>query len=82
MTGLASQADLNALAASTGVDAERRYLTLMIPHHQGGVEMARYALDHARVPAVRNLAGAMVRAQATEIETLQKFLDARGGPLR
>ncbi|MFP5416829.1 MAG: DUF305 domain-containing protein [Actinomycetes bacterium] len=82
MAGLASQADLNALEASAGVEAERRYLTLMIPHHAGGVEMAQYAVEHASVPAVRDLAGSMVSAQTTEMETLRKLLEVRGGPLR
>lgn len=81
MTGMASQEQLNALEAATGDEAERRYLTLMIPHHQGGVEMAQHAVDHASTPAVRDLARSMVQAQTTELETLQKFLDARGGPI-
>ncbi len=77
MTGMASQADLNELEGLTGVDAERKYLQLMIPHHQGGVEMAQHAVDHASLPAVRELAQSMLQAQTTELATLQKFLDAR-----
>lgn len=82
MTGLASQADLNALEASTGVEAERRFLTLMIPHHEGGVLMADAALQGASVPAVRDLAQSIANAQTVELATLKKFLDARGGALR
>lgn len=82
MVGLASQADLNALEASDGVEAERRFLTLMIPHHEGGVLMADAAVDGADVPAVRDLARSITNAQQVELGTLQKFLDARGGPLR
>ncbi len=77
MTGMASQADLNELEALSGVEAERKYLELMIPHHQGGVEMAQHAYDHASLPAVRELAQSMLQAQTTELATLQKFLDAR-----
>ena len=77
MTGMATQEQLNSLEGASGVDAERTYLELMIPHHQGGVEMAQHAVDHASLPAVRELAQSMLQAQATELETLQKFLDAR-----
>ena len=77
MTGMATQEQLNSLEAASGVEAERTYLELMILHHQGGVEMAQHAVDHASLPAVRQLAQSMLQAQATELETLQKFLDAR-----
>ena len=77
MTGMATQEQLNSLEGASGVDAERTYLELMIPHHQGGVEMAQHAVDHASLPAVRELAQSMLQAQTTELETLQKFLDAR-----
>ena len=77
MTGMATQEQLNSLEGASGVDAERTYLELMIPHHQGGVEMAQHAVDHASLPVVRELAQSMLQAQATELETLQKFLDAR-----
>ena len=77
MTGMATQEQLNSLEGASGVDAERTYLELMIPHHQGGVEMAQHAVDHASLPAVRELAQSMLQAHATELETLQKFLDAR-----
>ena len=82
MAGLASQADLNALEAATGVEAERRFLTLMIPHHEAGVLMADAALARAEVPAVRDLAQSISNAQTVELATLHKFLQARGGPLR
>ena len=77
MTGMATREQLNALEAASGVDAERTYLELMIPHHQGGVEMAQHAVDHASLPAVRELAQSMLQAQTTELETLQEFLDVR-----
>ena len=77
MTGMATQEQLNSLEAASGVEAERIYLELMIPHHQGGVEMAQHAVDHASVAAVRDLAQSMLQSQTTELETLQKFLDAR-----
>ncbi|GAA3511035.1 DUF305 domain-containing protein [Georgenia daeguensis] len=80
MPGMASQDELNQLAASTGRDAERLYLELMIPHHQGGVEMAGYAANEAQQEAVRDLAASIVKAQTAELAVLNDLLAARGGP--
>lgn len=80
MPGMASQEELNQLAASTGRAAERLYLELMIPHHQGGVEMAGYAANEAQQEAVRDLAASIVKAQTAELAVLNDLLAARGGP--
>jgi uncharacterized protein (DUF305 family) len=77
MPGLASQADLDELGGLTGVDAERKYLTLMIAHHRGGVEMAQALLERSRNPLVTDLATGMVTVQDKEILYMQQLLDAR-----
>lgn len=51
----------------------------MIRHHQGGYEMARYAAEHADVPAVATLAGTIADTQTAEVATMQGMLPARGG---
>ncbi len=81
MPGMATQAELNQLAAAEGVEAERRYLQLMIPHHEAGVEMAEYAVEHARTDVVRHLAETIVVSQTKELTVLHDLLDARGGPI-
>lgn len=81
MPGMASRAELNQLAAAEGVEAERRYLQLMIPHHEAGVEMAEYAVEHARTDVVRHLAATIVVSQTKELTVLHRLLDARGGPI-
>ena len=81
MPGMASPQDLAALEASTGAEADRRYLQLMIPHHQGGVMMASAAQDTAATAEVRRLATTIVRAQTAELRVLESMLAARGGPL-
>lgn len=81
MPGMATPADLERLQGLRGRDAERLYLQLMIPHHQAGVEMAKYALANATDPQVQNLAQRIVEAQTAEIKALQDMLDDRGGPL-
>jgi uncharacterized protein (DUF305 family) len=81
MPGMATRAQLNQLAAAQGQDAERRYLQLMIPHHEAGVEMAEYAANEANEPVVRHLATTIVEAQTRELTVLRDMLAARGGPL-
>lgn len=77
MMGMASPADMARLTEETGVPAERTYLTLMIAHHKGGVEMAKAVLARTKRPEVRALAQAMVNAQSAEIEALNDLLAKR-----
>jgi uncharacterized protein (DUF305 family) len=79
--GLATDAEVAALEAADGVEAERIYLQLMIDHHLGGVAMAQEAVARAEQPQVRRLAQSMVDAQTAEITVLQDHLDSRGGPV-
>jgi len=81
MPGWVSRADLARLTAATGAEADRLFLQLMIPHHQGGVEMAAYAVEHAQRPQVVALARTVVTSQERELTALQDMLDARGGPV-
>ena len=48
-----------------------RFLALMIPHHRGGVDMAKAALDRAKDPEVRRLADLIAKAQASEIAEME-----------
>jgi uncharacterized protein (DUF305 family) len=81
MPGWVSREDLARLTAATGTEADRLFLQLMIPHHQGGVEMAEYAVEHAQRPQVVALARNIVTSQERELTALQDMLDARGGPV-
>lgn len=70
MPGLASVDEVDALTASSGTDADRLFLELLIRHHQGGIEMAAVAADEATEPYVAALAESMVAAQTAEIEAM------------
>lgn len=78
MPGMATDTELDELRSTSGVDAERLYLRLMIVHHRAGVEMAQYAVDHASEPEVVDLAEAMVRGQESEIALMNDMLVERG----
>lgn len=77
MPGLATDEQLAALQDASGVDAERQFLTLMIAHHQGGIEMADAILARSDVRQVRAFASGMVQTQQSEIDAMQAMLAAR-----
>lgn len=76
--GLASEQEAQELTYLPVKEAETRYLTLMRRHHQGGVDMAKSALNTVKRPEVRAFAQRVVTAQATEIEAIDALLAARG----
>lgn len=78
MPGMASQADLARLQRTTGRDNEVLFLQLMTRHHQGGIEMAAYAVRHTSTAAVRQTAVGMVDEQNQEIIVMAALLEARG----
>jgi uncharacterized protein (DUF305 family) len=79
MPGMATPAQMAKLQTLHGTPMDILFLQLMIRHHQGGVEMARYATQHAQEPYVRTLAGHMLAAQSTEIIELEQLLRQLGG---
>lgn len=61
-------------APMTG-DPDKDFLAMMIPHHEGAVEMARLVLVHGRDPLVRRLAEDIIAAQQAEITSMRQRLD-------
>ena len=61
----------------TGVEAEKKFLELMIAHHQGAIEMAEAVLDRTEEPRRRRLANGIIKSQTSEIDYMQELLDAR-----
>jgi len=77
MPGMATRAQLAALGAADGAEAERLFLELMIAHHRGGVDMAEAAVRLATQPIVRGLAEKMIAVQTAEIDAMQQLLAER-----
>ncbi|HWM33874.1 MAG TPA: DUF305 domain-containing protein [Pseudolysinimonas sp.] len=77
MPGMASEAELGALRDADGVEAERLFLTLMIAHHRGGLDMAEAVLARTTLGPVVSLANGIIASQTSDIEAMQAMLDAR-----
>ena len=74
MPGMATSAQIAELEAATGDDAVRLFLTLMIAHHEGGLEMAQALLARSDVPQVVDLAAGIQRSQSAEITVMRDLL--------
>jgi uncharacterized protein (DUF305 family) len=76
MPGMASEDSIDELTAARGVEADRLFLTLMISHHQGAVEMAGAVLERTDNPSVRTLATTVEQSQTSEITLMRTMLEA------
>ncbi|WP_237763289.1 DUF305 domain-containing protein [Thiobacillus denitrificans] len=56
-------------------NADVDFLAMMIPHHQGAVDMARLMLIHGRDPLTRKLAEEILASQTTEIAAMRARLE-------
>ncbi|CAN5355453.1 DUF305 domain-containing protein [soil metagenome] len=77
MPGMASQADITRLGQLSGVEAEKLFLTLMIAHHRGGVQMAEALIARSTNATVLAVADTIITAQTGEIAYMQHLLAAR-----
>ena len=64
-------ADMHHTPASG--DPDRDFVAMMIPHHQGAVDMARALLAHSDDPELRNLAQSILVEQASEIALMRAW---------
>lgn len=64
-------------------DPDIDFLVMMIPHHEGAVDMARLVLQYGTDPVTRKLAEEIIGSQRVEIEGMQRRLnDLRHGASR
>jgi uncharacterized protein (DUF305 family) len=66
-----------AAVAPSG-DSDADFASLMLPHHQGAIDMARTELQYGKNPQMRRLAQEIVADQQSEIELMQLWLKQRG----
>jgi uncharacterized protein (DUF305 family) len=68
-------------AKPTG-DTDRDFLAMMIPHHQGAIDMAKVVLLHTQDPRIRNLAQSIITEQQYEINLMNGLLSEPVSKLR
>ena len=59
-------------AAMTG-DADRDFVSMMIPHHQGAIDMAKVELQFGRNPMLRQMSEEIIKAQEAEIAEMKAW---------
>ena len=52
---------------------EKRFIDMMIPHHEGALLAAKHALVNANRPELKEMAQKVIDAQQKEIEQLKKW---------
>lgn len=77
MPGMATPDQLAALETTPVDDAEVDFLTLMIEHHRGGVEMAEAIVPITDRPEIRRIAEGIIESQRSEITVMETMIQAR-----
>jgi YVTN family beta-propeller protein len=68
--------DADMMGAPMTGDPDHDLSAMMIPHHQGAIDMAKAFLLYGRDPALRRLAQEIIVTQAQEIDVMQRRLAA------
>jgi uncharacterized protein (DUF305 family) len=66
----------DGLEGKEGDAFDRAFVTQMILHHEGAVEMAEMALEHAQREEVKALSREIIKAQTTEIQLMHSWQQA------
>jgi uncharacterized protein (DUF305 family) len=66
--------DAGMMAAKPTGNPDRDFAAMMIPHHQGAIDMAEVELIYGRDPVLRRLAQNIIVEQQQEIEVMQRYL--------
>lgn len=76
MSGMMSDDDLKKLDAAAGPEASKLFLTQMIAHHEGAVEMANSEVRSGKNAEAIKLAKDVAASQADEIKEMKVLLAA------
>ena len=62
-------------------DPDHDFAAMMVPHHQGAVDMAKAELLYGKNPVLRRLAQEIIVTQGQEIRVMQGELQKKSAPL-
>ena len=68
----------HAMMVEPSGDADRDFAAMMIPHHQGAIEMAQAQLRYGKDERLRRLAQGIIVEQRQEIAVMQAVLAEKG----
>ncbi|MEU2266674.1 DUF305 domain-containing protein [Streptomyces olindensis] len=74
MPGMMDTEDMDKLMDASGRDFDTMFLTMMVEHHEGAVEMATTEKEKGRYGPAKKLADDIITAQNAEIEEMNKLL--------
>ena len=74
MSGMLSAEDIKKLSSLRGAEFDREWMTGMIEHHEGAIEMAKDVLKDGKDSAVKALANLVATVQDSEILEMKKLL--------
>ncbi len=66
--------DRDMMAAPMTGDPDHDFAAMMIPHHQGAIDMAKVELIYGKDPVLRRLAQEIIVTQEQEIEVMRMRL--------
>lgn len=76
MGGMMSESDMGDLKDASGADAGKLFLTQMITHHQGAIDMANEEIKTGKNTDTVALAKKIVTDQTAEIATIKRMLSS------
>ncbi|GAB7005329.1 MULTISPECIES: DUF305 domain-containing protein [Nocardioides] len=74
MPGMMSSDKMEELASASGSAFDEMFLSMMIEHHEGAIEMAQTEQADGENPGAVDLAQTIEKTQAFEIETMKELL--------
>ncbi|MGB3769919.1 MAG: DUF305 domain-containing protein [Rhodococcus sp. (in: high G+C Gram-positive bacteria)] len=73
-SGMMTEQDMETLTALSGSEFDRQWLSMMIAHHTGAIEMANTEIADGSNPDAQEMARTIVATQQREIDTMQRLL--------
>lgn len=73
MSGMSMDDMTTSLKGKTGDDYDKAFISSMIAHHEGAVEMAQLSAANAKHDEIKNLSVAIIAAQEKEIADMKQW---------